>query len=113
MQRTPPVRTFGGIDTYLHALGDPAPSGVLVAVVAISAAVVRRWNGVVLTIVGTGLAIVLTELVLKPLVDRRIGESLAYPSSYLAVNSASPPASEPTAVATSMAMLNTPCPLRC
>lgn len=70
------------ITRTLISLGDPLPAAVLIAVVAGAAAVARRWSGVLLTVIGTIGAVTITEVILKPLIDRRSGDALSYPSGH-------------------------------
>lgn len=66
----------------LAGLGDPAPAAILVAAVALAAAAARRWSGALLTIIGTGAAVALTELFLKPLIGRLRFGHLTFPSGH-------------------------------
>jgi hypothetical protein len=53
------------ITAALVSLGNPDQAAILVAAVAAAAAIVRRWAGVLLTIVGTVTAIAITDLILQ------------------------------------------------
>jgi membrane-associated phospholipid phosphatase len=69
--------------TYVLAnLGDPAQTAILVAAVASAAAVARRWSGVLLAIVGTLTAVMVTELILKPVIGRLRFGQLSFPSGH-------------------------------
>jgi membrane-associated phospholipid phosphatase len=74
-------------------LSTPAISVALLAVVVVSAAIARRVDLVLLAVLAPTLGVLMTEDVLKPLVDRRIGpnallggdghsSSLAFPSGH-------------------------------
>lgn len=55
-------------------LSSPAlPLGIL-AIVAVSAALLRRWDVVALAVTGPGLAVGLTKYVLKPLISRPLSQ---------------------------------------
>jgi undecaprenyl-diphosphatase len=70
------------ITRALITLGDPAQMVILVATVAGAAAVVRRWSGVLLAIVGTLTAATITEVILKPLIGRLRFGYLSFPSGH-------------------------------
>ena len=70
------------ITAALVSLGNPAPAALLAAAVASAAAVARRWAGVVLTLGGTVTAVVITELILKPLIGRLRYGHLSFPSGH-------------------------------
>ncbi len=55
----------------------------VVSVVAVCAALAGRPLGAVVVVVGTGVAVTLTELLLAPLVARRLGGDLSYPSGHV------------------------------
>lgn len=69
-------------------LGDPLVSAVLVVVIALVAALVRRWPAVVLAVAGPALAAALTEFVLKPGVGRTLDGTLAFPSGHTTTSAA-------------------------
>jgi membrane-associated phospholipid phosphatase len=54
----------------------------LIAVMAFCCAGQRRWDGLVLCLVGTLVPVALNSWVLKPLFDRRLKDYLAYPSGH-------------------------------
>jgi undecaprenyl-diphosphatase len=66
----------------LISLGNPPEAALLIALVAGAAAVARLWSGVLLTVIGTLGAVTITEVILKPLIDRRSGGALSYPSGH-------------------------------
>ena len=70
------------ITRVLITLGNPAPATILVAAVASAAAAARRWSGVLLAIVGTATAVIVTELILKPLIGRFRAGELSFPSGH-------------------------------
>lgn len=70
------------ITRTLVSLGNPAETVILVAAVAGVAAIARRWSGVLLTIVGTIAAVMITELILKPLIGRLRYGALSFPSRH-------------------------------
>jgi membrane-associated phospholipid phosphatase len=87
-----------GIDrwiiTRLHAhlhgafqitnLGNPTPMIALTIIIVLGCLTVRRVNGAVLAVTAVLVSNVLTEVVLKPIVDERIGHPgvLSYPSGH-------------------------------
>ena len=64
-------------------LGDPPHVAILVAAVAGAAAAARRWSGVLLTIAGTLVAVMTTELILKPIIGRLSYGHLSFPSGHI------------------------------
>jgi hypothetical protein len=69
-------------DALLH-LTDPALVVGVLAVTAIVAGALRRWNVVALVVLAPSVAVVLSEVILKPLIHRTKGaDSLAYPSGH-------------------------------
>jgi membrane-associated phospholipid phosphatase len=69
------------LDHLVH-LGDPQTVIAFVLLLAIVAGIRDRWRAVALVIVGTTVAVALTELILKPLVGRHIGQALSFPSGH-------------------------------
>jgi len=55
---------------------------VLVLLVAVGL-IAHRWEVAVLAVAGPGLAVTIAELVLKPVVDRRLYGELSYPSGHM------------------------------
>lgn len=72
----------------LLVLTQPALTTGLIVVVIVVAALARRWEVVVLAVVGPGVALLMTEIVLKPLVHRTLVAEPALGSNV--VNSAYP-----------------------
>jgi undecaprenyl-diphosphatase len=70
------------VTRVLIRLGDPPQAALLIALVAGAAAAARRWSAVLLTIIGTLGAVTITEVILKPLIDRHDGAALSYPSGH-------------------------------
>ena len=68
----------------LALLGSPPVVVAAVAVLAAWAALRRDFLAAALALVGPALAAFLTEFVLKPLVDRRTGGALQFPSGHVA-----------------------------
>lgn len=74
-----------------EALADLGSAGVMIPAVAFAALAfaVRRWfRGVLLVVASPVVAVVLADLVAKPLFDRTSGLGLAYPSGHTAAVSA-------------------------
>jgi membrane-associated phospholipid phosphatase len=78
----------GWVGTLL-GFSEPVISFVLLGVIVVLAGVHRRWDVVLLAVIGPSLALVITELALKPLVGRAIGSSVnrlhvigSYPSGH-------------------------------
>jgi undecaprenyl-diphosphatase len=68
--------------TRVADLGDPGPVVIMVAALAIALLALHRWRAALLAALAPGLAVAISELVGKPLVDRTIGGSLSYPSGH-------------------------------
>lgn len=76
---------FDRTDVYFQQLGDVSHLAVLVAGVVLVLLVLRQWPAAVLVVVSTGVAIVATKFVLKPLVDRHYYDGvLSFPSTHVA-----------------------------
>jgi undecaprenyl-diphosphatase len=71
----------GALNALLH-LTDPITMAAAVAALAVAAALRRRWRLCAVTVAAPLLALLLTEGVLKPLVDRTHEGMLAYPSGH-------------------------------
>jgi membrane-associated phospholipid phosphatase len=69
-------------------LGNPVITVVIVAVIVLVAAHVRRWPAIVLAVAGPALAAALTEFVLKPGVGRTLDGTLAFPSGHTTTSAA-------------------------
>ena len=63
-------------------LGSPGPVVAMSAVLVLACLLVRRWRGAALVAIAVPAATVLTEYVLKPLVDRIMRNYQAYPSGH-------------------------------
>jgi membrane-associated phospholipid phosphatase len=63
-------------------LAGPGPVVVICAVLVAAFAAARRYRVAALAVCGPGVAAALTEWILKPLVGRRIGSGLAFPSGH-------------------------------
>lgn len=61
---------------------NPALAVAVLGAVAVGAIVRRRWNLLILVLIAAPVSVVLSEVVLKPLVGRHRGDSLAYPSGH-------------------------------
>jgi membrane-associated phospholipid phosphatase len=66
----------------LFTLGNPATVVVLAVLLALACALRRRWRGAALSLAGPAVSVVLTEYILKPLVDRHIGTAQSFPSGH-------------------------------
>jgi len=71
-----------GLLEPLARLGDQLPVTLMAVALVVACLLVRRWNGAVLVAVGTSAAIVVTEYLLKPLVDRTLGGGESFPSGH-------------------------------
>jgi len=63
-------------------LGDPLPVTVILVVLLLACAAARRWRAATLLAVAVPAAAALTELLLKPLVGRRLDGGLCFPSGH-------------------------------
>jgi undecaprenyl-diphosphatase len=61
-------------------LGNPLPVALGLALLAVTAYIVRGPRGLALAVIGPLLAMITTSLVLKPLIDRTRSGALAFPS---------------------------------
>ena len=66
----------------IAGIGDPATVAVVTVALIVACLATRRWHGAVLVAVAVPLASALTELLLKPLVDRTMQGALSYPSGH-------------------------------
>lgn len=71
-----------GMTRVLIAYGLPLGAITVVLGLALMAWFRRDLKAFVLCLVGPALAVLITDVVLKPLVDRHLGRSLAYPSGH-------------------------------
>ena len=67
---------------HLLHLGDPQTVIAFTLLLGVVAGTRGHWRAVALAVAGTAVAVMLTELVLKPLVGRHIGHGLAFPSGH-------------------------------
>jgi membrane-associated phospholipid phosphatase len=63
-------------------LGSFGPMVAMTAVLALACLLARRWRGAILVLIAVPAAEGLTELVLKPLIDRTLDGNLSYPSGH-------------------------------
>lgn len=63
-------------------LGNPLPVALGLALLAVTAYIVRGPRGLALAVIGPLLAMITTSLVLKPLIDRTRSGALAFPSGH-------------------------------
>ena len=66
-------------------LGDRPEVTAFTAVLILACLAARRVNGAVLAVISVGVAVGLTEYVLKPLVHETLGSSLTFPSGHMSV----------------------------
>jgi undecaprenyl-diphosphatase len=66
----------------LTALGDPMPGIAMIAALFLACLVTRRWRGALLVALAVPAATGITELVLKPLIDRTLTGDLSFPSGH-------------------------------
>lgn len=71
-----------GLTRALISLADPPHAAILVAALAGAAALARRWSGVLLPLGGTLTAVVISEVILKPLIGRLRYGHLTFPSGH-------------------------------
>jgi membrane-associated phospholipid phosphatase len=71
-----------GLLELVARIGDPATVTVMTAALIVACLATRRWHGAVLAAVAVPLASAVTELLLKPLVDRTMLGALSYPSGH-------------------------------
>jgi undecaprenyl-diphosphatase len=67
------AHTSTGVQQLLLGLSEPTLVLVLLAAIALIAGLMRRWDVVALAVVGPAVALILTEVVLKPIVHRLFG----------------------------------------
>jgi len=68
--------------SWLVSLGNPLSNVALVLILVAVLVLLRRPAAALLALAGPAVAAILTELVLKPLVGRRLDGGLAYPSGH-------------------------------
>jgi undecaprenyl-diphosphatase len=66
----------------LADIGNPVLATVITVVLAGLCLAARRWRGAVLVAVAVPAAVTLTEVVLKPVIDRRLSGHLEFPSGH-------------------------------
>jgi undecaprenyl-diphosphatase len=71
-----------GLLDLVAGIGDPATVTVMTVALIVACLTTRRWHGAVLAAVAVPLASALTELLLKPLIDRTMQGALSYPSGH-------------------------------
>ena len=71
-----------GLLDLVAGIGDPATVTVMTVALIVACLATRRWHGAVLAAVAVPLASALTELLLKPLIDRTMQGALSYPSGH-------------------------------
>jgi membrane-associated phospholipid phosphatase len=68
--------------SFLVEIGDPVPVTVITVALVVICLATRRWNGAVLAAVAGPAAALLTEALLKPLIDRTLRGMLSFPSGH-------------------------------
>jgi membrane-associated phospholipid phosphatase len=76
------LKGFPGLLNVLAATGTLIPVTLMTVALVLACAATRRWSGAILAVVATPAASALTEVALKPLVDRTIGGALSFPSGH-------------------------------
>jgi membrane-associated phospholipid phosphatase len=76
------LRQEQSLTEALIGLADPPHVAILVVALAGAAALARRWSGVMLLLGGTPTAVVISEVILKPLVGRLRYGHLTFPSGH-------------------------------
>lgn len=76
------LRQEQSLTKALLSLADPPQAAILVVALAGAAALARRWSGVMLLLGGTPAAVVISEVILKPLVGRLRYGHLTFPSGH-------------------------------
>jgi membrane-associated phospholipid phosphatase len=74
--------TARAVSEVVASVGGPAPTAVVLLVLAVIAWRVRGGRGLALVLMGPPTAMVTTSLALKPLVGRMRGDELAFPSGH-------------------------------
>jgi len=68
--------------SHVVLLGDPRTVTVITTVLFLACLVARRWRGAVLLAIAVPAAAALTEVLLKPLIDRTMAGALSFPSGH-------------------------------
>ena len=76
------LRQEQSLTEALISLADPPQAAILVVALAGAAAFARRWSGMMLLLGGTPTAIMISEVILKPLVGRLRYGHLTFPSGH-------------------------------
>jgi undecaprenyl-diphosphatase len=76
------LRQEQSLTRALISLADPAHAAILVTALAGAAALARRWSGVMLLLGGTLTAVMISEVILKPLIGRLRYGHLTFPSGH-------------------------------
>jgi len=76
------LRQEQSLTDALISLADPPQAAILLVALAGAAALARRWSGVMLLLGGTLTAVVISEVILKPLVGRLRYGHLTFPSGH-------------------------------
>jgi membrane-associated phospholipid phosphatase len=76
------LRQEQALTRALIRLADPPHAALLVAALAGAAALARRWSGVMLLLGGTFTAVMISEVLLKPLIGRLRYGHLTFPSGH-------------------------------
>jgi membrane-associated phospholipid phosphatase len=69
--------------TDVKSIGNPMPVTLIVALLTVACLATRRYRGALLVLIGVPAAAGLTELILKPLVDRTLTGFLSFPSTHV------------------------------
>jgi membrane-associated phospholipid phosphatase len=67
---------------YLAELGDLTPFGAMIAALFLACLVTRRWRGAALVALAVPAAAGISDLILKPLIDRTLLGDLSFPSGH-------------------------------
>ncbi len=67
---------------FVVSVGDPVPVAVMTLLLVLGCLVARRWRGAILPAVAVPAASALTEIILKPLIDRTRLGGLSFPSGH-------------------------------
>ena len=97
------LRQEQSLTEALIGLADPPQAAILVVALAAAAALARRWSGVLLLLGGTLTAVVISEVILKPLIGRLRYGHLTFPSGHTTALAA-------IATATAILLLGAPRP---
>jgi membrane-associated phospholipid phosphatase len=76
------LKGLPGLLNVLDITGTLIPVTLMTVALVLACAATRRWSGVILAAVATPAASALTEVALKPLVGRILGDGLSFPSGH-------------------------------